>query len=166
MWDTLANIYIIFIYIYVYIYMHIIKYIYMAYEPLANWDTPSSHPQFVDCPTWQMEHHVFQNEFFGFQVSTPNIKATYHPMMEYQPCFKPTVSDDLYFMCAMVVCYMVGVWSSRYHSGFPRFIPTKKWFMTIPTLSGWWLSLPLWKIWKSILVSWDDYSQYMEKYGK
>jgi hypothetical protein len=61
-------------------------------------------------------------------------------MMEYQPCFKPTVSDDLYFMCAMVVCYMVGVWSSHYHffySGFPRFIPMKKWPLPPYLVGGW-----------------------------
>ena len=127
--------------------MHIIIYIYMAYEPLPNWDTPSSHPQFVDYPTWQMEHHVFQNEFFEFQISTPNIKAKYHPMMEYQPCFKPTVSDDLYFSHGRLLhgrgprSSHETIRDSPFIHLFEKMIHDHSQLIWV-----WWLSLPLWKI--------------------
>ena len=120
--------------------MHIIiLYIYMAYEPLANWDTPSSHPQFVDCPTWQMEHHVFQNAFFGFQVSTQDKgKISSHDGISTM------FQTDSEWWSVLHVCHgrllhgrgMV-IPLPFFYSGFPRFIPMKKWPLPPYLVGGW-----------------------------
>ena len=48
---------------------------------------------------------------------------------------------------------------ARHPSAWSRENHYPKWCTTMFMWSGWWFQ-PLWKIW----VSWDDYSQYMEKW--